>query len=461
MLLAAFILALPLGLVSEAAIAASVPEGTCTNDPQYNIPTVTPGQGMVSVIVTNIQNILNNVSQLMFTAITGDTGFIDAVNALLTLYIAVYGILFTFGMVQMTLHDFVMRMIKVGIMVLLLSPAAWTFFNNTVITFFNDGTDDLINEFTNIAVGGVSVPSGTPPFAVLDDAIAKAVSAKMAITLMAIFATGPYGVIFGILLLMALGSFMKSALNALWVYLMSLVLKTLLFGIAPLFLCCLLFNRTRHLFDGWLNQIVNASLQPILLFAFFAFFAKLIEASIGNILATPVCWTEWAESVRGTPFAQHFWRFAQWDTNQGTWVPYAGRWSFTGAEYAGAPTFPIDLMTILILLILAELAGRFNHIVIEIAKDLAGAATHLGHFSGGLNEWFSGLSGGGKGGGSGGGGGVPGLGGGHNPILPGGHRLPPGTRLADAGGGGRGAGGYSMDPMITRRSGTSSNDPVA
>jgi type IV secretory pathway VirB6-like protein len=364
------------------------PDGTCTNSPQYNIPPMAPGAGLISTIVTNIRNILTNVSQLMFVSITVDAGFVDMVRGLLTLYIAVYGILFTFGMVQATMYDFVIRMIKIGIIVALISPGAWNFFNNTVVVFFNNGTDELINQFSAIAVGGVAVPPGFPPFAVLDDAVSKAVSAKMAITLMAIFATGPYGAIIGLLLVMALGSFMKSMLNALWVYMMSLVLKTLLFGMAPLFLCCLLFNRTRHLFDGWLNQIVNASLQPVLLFAFFAFFAKLIEACLNNVLAIPVCWTEWAESIRGTPFSQHFWRFASWDADIGTWMPYGGQWTFTGAE-GGGPAFPIDIMTILILLILAELAGRFNHIVIEIAKDIAGAATHLGNFSGGIGEWFS------------------------------------------------------------------------
>lgn len=411
---------LPLLLISHGAwadvLAGAIPgvplnaqpDGACTNSPQYAIPPVAPGDGLVSTIITNIQNILNNVAQLMFTSITVDSGFTDAVRALLTLYIAVYGILFTFGMVQLTLYDFVIRMIKIGIIVALISPGAWAFFNGTVVTFFNQGTDDLITQFSSIAVGGVAAPPGLPPFAVLDDAVSKAVSAKMAITLMAIFATGPYGIIIGLILVMALGSFMKSMLNALWVYMMSLVLKTLLFGMAPIFLCCLLFNRTRHLFDGWLNQIINASLQPVLLFAFFAFFAKLIEASLNNILTIPVCWTEWAETLRGTPFSQHFWRFTQWDAALGTYMPYGGQWSFTGAEAAvGAlappPVFPIDIMTIFILWIIVELAGRFNHIVIEIAKDLAGAATHLGNFSGGLGEWFSSL------------GNTPGFGGGGRP----------------------------------------------
>jgi len=39
--------------------------------------------------------------------------------------------------------------------------------------------------------------------------------------------------------------------------------------------------------------------------------------------------------------------------------------------------FPINLMNLVCFLILAELATRFNSVVIQIAGDLAGASTNL------------------------------------------------------------------------------------
>ncbi len=408
--LVALLLAVPYAALAEAPPIQ--PGGTCTTDPPFDIPTPLPGQGLISVIVTNVQAILNNISQTMFQTIAGDAGFIAAVQAMLTLYIAIYGILFTFGMVNITLYDFFIRMVKIGIIVGLLSAGAWDFFNTTVVKFFNQGTDDIINKVTAIATNtGTDFATG-PPFNVLDGALAKALSAKMAVVLLATFGTGPYGILYGLLLLAALGSFMKALFTAVWVYLMSLVLKTLLFGLAPIFFAFLLFNRTRHLFDGWLNQVVNASLQPILLFVFFAFFAKLIEASIDNLIdytpphkGVPVCWTEWAESVRGSPFSFHWHRFTV-PNDSGTstfclnntggkcWEPFGGMWGFTGPQVTNntataMPVFPIDIMTILIFLILAELAGRFNSIVLMIARDLAGASTDLSSMQGALSDWFS------------------------------------------------------------------------
>lgn len=376
------------------AASPSVPRGTCTSDVQFDVPLPDPDSGLITTIVTNIRIILDNVSENMFKAIAADSEFRKVIRASLSLYIAIYGILFTFGMVQLTVFDFVMRCVKIGIIVWLLSPNdAWFYFQREVVHFFNDGADSVIAKVSAIAVGddSIIIPDPSKPFAVLDGAISKAISAKMAVTLLATFFTGPYGVLFGLLLLLSLGSFVKALITAVWVYVMSLVLKTLLFGLAPIFLVCLLFNRTRHLFDGWLNQVVNASLQPIFLFTFFAFFAALIDASIQEILNTPVCWTEAAESLRGTPFNMHYWRFArEVPPGSGNWEPYGGLWTWTGADNdANAPHFPISIMSILIFLMLSELAGRFNSVVLMIASDIAGASTNLASMRGALGDWFS------------------------------------------------------------------------
>ena len=370
--------------------APAVPHGTCTTDPQFDVPIPDPGEGLISTIIVDIQGVLSQVSSALFEQIVNDGGFKYTLQALATLYIAFYGILFTFGMVQITLFDFSVRMIKIGLIVLLMSNGAWSFFNDTVAQFFNGGTDEWINTVSNAVLSGGSnapLPPGTKPFHVIDQALTKAVSAKMAVTLMAMFFTPPYGPIFGLLLVLGISTFVRAILTAAWVYLMSLILKALLFGIAPIFLSFLLFVRTRYLFDGWLNQIVNASLQPILLFTFLAFFVQLISTALDNIMITPVCWTEWAESLRGSPFSMHYWRFALCTGNEPC-EPYGGSWSFSGPQTAQGPIFPIDILGILVLVMLADLAARFNSIVTSIASDLAGAATNLSTMQGALGEWF-------------------------------------------------------------------------
>jgi type IV secretory pathway VirB6-like protein len=218
----------------------------------------------------------------------------------------------------------------------------------------------------------------------------------MAITLLATFATGPYGLIVGIILLMSLGSFMKSIFNALWVYVMALVIRSLLIGLAPIFIVSILFSRTRHLFEGWLNNVVNTCLQPIFLFTFFAFFVTLIRSCLEILLERPVCWMP-SQVQSGTPTMAHFWRFAIKKGN-GSYAPFDGIWGFAGPEGNTATTggdgsvHPIGIMLPLMIWILADLTGRFNSIVIGIAKQLADASTD---FQGGMDnikQWFGRMS---------------------------------------------------------------------
>lgn len=411
----------------------AVPHGTCTTDPQFEIQSPAAGQGLISTIITQIQNILNQVTYDMYTSIVGDASFAYALRALLTLYIVFYGILFTFGMVQITMFDFSVRMIKIGIIAMLLSKTPWSFFHDTVIVFFNAGTDSWINA-VSASVLGESLPFGgnAPPFYIIETALAKALSAKMAVTLMAMFFTPPYGPIFGLLVSMGISTFIRAVLTAAWVYLMSLILKALLFSIAPIFLSFILFVRTRYLFDGWLNQVVNATLQPVLLFTFLAFFVQLIGVAIENLLQTPVCWTEWSESLRGSPFSVHYWRFTLCSSGGGDGCElYGGAWSFSGPQSGSGPIFPIDILGVLVLVMLADLCSRFNSIVVLIASDLASASTNLATMGGDMASMFKQANGGNRspdggnvgttGGGQGGGGlpnqrNVPGASGGARPV---------------------------------------------
>lgn len=366
------------------------PRGTCSNDPDFRI-NLGGGAGIITGIVNTMQSVLNSVTATLYNSIVSNGSYSAAVKAMVVLYIAITGIFFTIGATQITVNDVIIRSVKAAIVGLIVSPASWNYFNNTVGTFFLQGTNDIINLVTNIAVGGTNL--GGYPFAPLDGAISNVLSAKMLVTLLAMVSpippyapTGPNGLLVGLLIVSGLGSFMRATINAMWVYLMAMVLKAFMFAVAPLFIPFILFNRTRHLFDGWLNQVVNACLQPIMLFAFFAFFVGLMSIIISGLLQRPVCWTEWTGSIRGGTQSQFWWRFTIPDGALGGYAPYGGVWDFTGTPM-GHP-FPIDVLTVIAFVMLAELALRFNAMVIEIAKDISGAATNLSGAGGSISEWF-------------------------------------------------------------------------
>jgi type IV secretory pathway VirB6-like protein len=168
---------------------------------------------------------------------------------------------------------------------------------------------------------------------------------------------------------LAILSFIRSLVTAMWVYVMSLVMKTLLYGLAPVFIPTLLINRTKHIFEGWVAQLVNATLQPILLFIFFVFFVKLLEGSIDNILHTPVCFSKLPEGWKGTGFDFSFWRFMSYSS---------GEWKVDTSGYdAVDKKFPISIVSVLTFLAIAEIANRFNQVVISISTQISNASTNL------------------------------------------------------------------------------------
>jgi type IV secretory pathway VirB6-like protein len=393
------VVAMGLSMFPLDALAQTIAGATCSHDPEFDLSytMLVPGDGLISGVVSDLQDILFQMGWYLYVTIFISAEFRSVATIALTIYIIIYGIFFTFGLLQFTLYDFLARMIKIGLIIGFLEIPLffwWHLFMH-LTHFFSDGTDAIIGKVVSVPVGGISVVyDPNYPFAILDEVIAKMVSAKMAVTMLATLFTGPYGLIFGLLLLFASSTFVMALFTAMWVYLMAMVLRTLLLALTPLFLLFLLFDKTRHLFNGWLNQLVNTCLQPILMFTFFAFFATLISASIENLLETPVCWTKIPEAWRGGPTDLSFWRFAIDDPpGSHNWKLFDGLWSWIGPETnppdPNVSPFPIKIMDILIFLMLAELAGRFNGVVITIARDLAGASTDFSSMHGPLAQWFA------------------------------------------------------------------------
>ncbi len=364
-------------LYGVGALAQGVPPGVCTSDPTFDASTNT---GIVSAIIDSIRDILygtqgnGGVAQQLFHNITGantgfNNGFFQALAAAVSLYIIIYGISFMLGIVQTTVVDFAMRVIKISVVALLVTPAAWNWFYGTVGVFFHEGADWLIA--TTLAFVATTGGGSGSPFALIDQAVAQALSAKMFVTLMATFTTGPYGLLIGLLMFVSLGTFVASLFQAIWVYLMALVVRAFLFGIAPIFIPMVLFSKTQHLFFNWLNQVVNTMLQPVFLFTFLSFFLMLMQAAMAKILGVPVCLVPGTGLFRGTPMDEQLWRFKVNDS------PYGGAWGWNGPIDFPGVGFPINITDVLVFLILVQLAWRFNSVALNVAREISSAAMNL------------------------------------------------------------------------------------
>lgn len=344
--------------------------------------------GLITQIIDYIKEVVNDTSEVLFTGIISNSGFLDAVNAAFALSIAFFGAAFMFGIVPLTFSQALIRGLKIAFIMAIISGGGWTFFSDYAVKFFNDGTDEIIDAVIGIATGDTSQSvsaSGQPqPFKKLEEVAGDALSPEMMISAMTAMTTGPMALAMGGMMGVGIMAFIQMLVRAVRVYVISLVAKALLFGLAPIFISFMLFERTKNIFQGWINQLVNYSLQPILLFAFLSFFVVLIESTVENILEVDVCWTA-VQFTEGSTTQNMFWRFVDENgkpSDNFTWEGLASCIK-SGGECLSFPISPLDILTFLIL---SHLAYRFSDVVVHIATEISSSTLALDKLRSGLGE---------------------------------------------------------------------------
>ncbi len=355
-----------------------------------------PGPGEPKGILTEISGFIKDVTesaaQSIFSAFINNPDYKFAVGAVLTLYVAIFGAMFTMGIVQATFGQVLMRLLKFALITALLVEG-WAFFSDIVVRFFNDGTDELICAVMSIAAGepanstNCMLPSGEiAPFYRLDRVASFLIHPDTIVAIMGSATSGVYSFgMTGLMLLSFLG-FVKLLVDALQTYAVAFVVRTMLLGLAPLFFIFLLFERTKNLFTGWINLLVSFSLNPILLFTFLSFMVVMIQSATYNMMNVELCWSsvQVDGAPEGTTKQKQFWRFM--DTSKSPPEPYLLDWTFEGNEdcraanggsNAQCPQFPIKIIDVLTFFLLVWLAMRFAEVIDRISNELSSAVASL------------------------------------------------------------------------------------
>jgi type IV secretion system protein VirB6 len=338
-------------------------------------------EGLLTEIFSFIKTVTESATEKLFNAFIHNSNYQYAVRGAFTLYIAIFGAMFMMGIVQATFGQVLIRLVKIGIIFSLIDPAlGWVFFSDYVVTFFNDGTDQLIRGVMNIAAG---LPANDPSFANVSpfyrlDRIAEflihpeTIVAILGSATSGVFSLGMTGLMF-----IAFFGFIKLLINALQVYAVAFVVRTMLLGLAPIFFVFMLFERTKNLFNGWLNVLVSLSLQPILLFTFLAFMVIMIESAAVNMMSVELCWVTTAIG-EGVNSQTQFWRFLDPSTGEPylldfTWEGNLQCTLADGSAGTGGdcPQFPIKIIDVLTFLLLVWLATRFAEVLDRVSNELA------------------------------------------------------------------------------------------
>ncbi len=207
-------------------------------------------------------------------------GYRLSVSAMLTLYIMFTAFSFLIGNLNITHTELIVRVIKISVVSALLSSNySWSFFNDYLFQYFVGGVEQIKLMIENAA------NSGPGPSSIINLMIAPQTMAK----LFSLLFLEWRGFIYIILFFIALYFAFMMMFEATVIYLTALLTIGMIIVMGPIFVCFLLFNITRSLFENWLKQLISYAIQPIILFTGLAFMSNIISTEIYGSLGFAVC----------------------------------------------------------------------------------------------------------------------------------------------------------------------------
>lgn len=203
-----------------------------------------------------------------------------SVSAVLTLYIMFTAFSFLTGNLNITHTEIIIRVIKIAMVsALLTTESAWSFFYDYLFVYFVGGVMEVKNLIMQAGATGPGSAS------ILGLMIAPQTMAK----LFSLLFVDWFGIIYIILFLIALYFILMMLLEATVIYLTALIAIGMIITMGPIFICFLLFDITKSLFENWLKQLISYAFQPIILFAGIALISILIRSEIYASLGFRVC----------------------------------------------------------------------------------------------------------------------------------------------------------------------------
>ncbi|MGN7678798.1 MAG: type IV secretion system protein [Anaplasma sp.] len=224
----------------------------------------------------------NSVVANMYGHISRRGAFINLVNALLILYILINSLYFFLGFSRASMFQLFCVFAKIIIVMYVIRPDSWTFFNDHLFNLFINAPKELINIMT-----GDTGAAGD--FGFMDGILFRFAVSQTWLQILALIFAGPIGWISVALIFWGLFVLVQCLFSAVVIYLISMMLIALLLSIAPFFLICILFSRTKAIFDAWIKVLLQTAMQPVVIFSCIALLVQAVNNVIYAMLNFQVC----------------------------------------------------------------------------------------------------------------------------------------------------------------------------
>ena len=379
----------------------------------------------IATVITFITEIMNDTSEDLYKQIIVDSEYRLSLKILLVLYIIVHGILLIGGASEMSQKEFVSMFIKLTIVIQLITGEdSWKLFNDYFFRFFTEGLDEMVGIVTADLNGS---GNGMTFF---DNLLGLLFSYETSVKIYALMWSFPSGFVAAFIVYAAFALFAVGIAKAVMLYLLAYMAISLLIIVAPIFICFMLFESTKPLFEGWIRQFVIFFMQTIMVLAALNLMAQMIVDQIYMILGFKACQENWID-VYGFVIAKSWFIcdfFNQMDTIE---VPGYGYNDASNPDYFCEPFECMDeryvelpfldpsikneadliedfkspqsslsipmLYNSSVLLLMCYLMMKFNDVVPQLAKSMAGGSATgnaLGQTASSVTQDFkSGLAG--------------------------------------------------------------------
>lgn len=190
----------------------------------------------------------------------------------LVAYVAYYGLQLFLGTARIGVSEIVGRIVRMMIILALVS--SWANFNNLLYQWINDTPEDVGRAI--LAASGTGITEPTNGLSQIWRTANQAASA---------FAeqSGYFSVLpsmIGVLIMVGAGIFIAVALAIL---ILAKVMLWVLIGTAPIFIACMLFERTRGYGVGWFNQVLTYALIPLFIYVVASFLIAAMNPELTKI----------------------------------------------------------------------------------------------------------------------------------------------------------------------------------
>jgi type IV secretion system protein VirB6 len=234
--------------------------------------------------IMRIRHMLDKTMLTIYNGLATDGVLKLTAQILLTLYIVIYGSLFSLGLAQVNSKELLIRTAKICIISLMFSPQSWNFFNTYLFGMFLSGIDGLMFKVMNLT------SSANNPFGFVDPILNHYLDPSFWISLLAqLFSISSGLWFFAIMMIIMIIKYLGALLEVIITYCLAMIGMSVMISLAPLFFLFMLFERTRSIFSNWLSLLFSYVLKPSLLLVFFLLIEQILKTQIAQV-TTPAVW---------------------------------------------------------------------------------------------------------------------------------------------------------------------------